>query len=125
MYHLDASRRYFLYRHATDMRKGFDGLCGHVRDGLQKDPLGGDVFVFLNKRRTHLKALCWEGDGFSLYYKRLERGTYELPRSMDACMAIPLRRDELMLMLHGISLQYVRRRERFAMPNKTNTENTH
>lgn len=61
------------------MRKGFDGLSGLVREGLLKDPLSGDVFIFFNKRRTHVKLLLWERDGFSLYHKRLERGTYELP----------------------------------------------
>lgn len=58
------------------MRKGFDGLSGLVREG---DPLSGDVFIFFNRRRTQVKLLLWERDGFSIYHKRLERGTYELP----------------------------------------------
>lgn len=91
------------------MRNGFDGLSGLVRQGLSKDPLSGDVFIFFNKRRSHVKLLLWEKDGFSIYHKRLERGTYELPASATR----ELRSDELMLILQGISLKSVRRRERF------------
>ncbi|HEU5146336.1 MAG TPA: IS66 family insertion sequence element accessory protein TnpB [Chryseosolibacter sp.] len=109
MLSLSPSNRYFLYRHQADMRKGFDGLSGLVREGLSKDPLSGDVFIFFNKRRTHVKLLLWERDGFSLYHKRLERGTYELPSTT----SVELRRDELMLILQGISLKSVRRRKRF------------
>jgi transposase len=109
MLSLSQSYRYFLYRHHTDMRNGFDGLSGLVRQGLSKDPLSGDVFIFFNKRRSHVKLLLWEKDGFSIYHKRLERGTYELPTSVTG----ELRNDELMLILQGISLKSVRRRERF------------
>lgn len=91
------------------MRKGFDGLSGLVREGLGKDPLSGDVFIFFNKRRTQVKLLLWERDGFSIYHKRLERGTYELPVNASA----ELRSDELMLILQGISLKSIRRRKRF------------
>jgi transposase len=91
------------------MRKGFDGLSGLVREGLQKDPLSGDVFIFFNGRRTQVKLLLWERDGFSIYHKRLEQGTYELPVPSKA----ELRTDELMLILQGISLKSVRRRTRF------------
>ncbi len=109
MFSLSSSCRYFLYRHPTDMRKGFDGLSGLVRDGLQKDPLSGDVFIFFNKRRSQVKLLLWERDGFSMYYKRLEQGTYELPLSTSS----ELKSSELMLILQGISLKSVRRRKRF------------
>lgn len=117
MLSLSPSNRYFLYRHQADMRKGFDGLSGLVREGLSKDPLSGDVFIFFNKRRTHVKLLLWERDGFSLYHKRLERGTYELPSTASE----ELRSDELMLVLQGISLKSVRRRKRFDV-NKINFE---
>ena len=114
MLSLPSSCRYFLYSHRTDMRKGFDGLSGLVRDALQKDPLSGDVFIFFNKRRGQVKLLLWERDGFSIYHKRLERGTYELPPPTSPSIQVELRSDELMLILQGISLQSVRRRKRFA-----------
>jgi len=61
------------------MRKSFDGLTGIVQNELKADPLGGAIFIFLNRRRNQVKLLLWEGDGFSLYHKRLEKGSYELP----------------------------------------------
>ena len=101
------------------MRKGFDGLSGLVREGLSKDPLSGDIFIFFNKRRTQVKLLVWEKDGFSIYHKRLERGTYELPASTSN----ELGSDELMLILQGISLKSVRKRKRFDL-NKNNFESS-
>ena len=93
------------------MRKGFDGLSGIVRGALNKDPLSGAVFIFLNRRRNQIKLLLWERDGFSLYHKRLERGTYELP--IGDGDSVELRSDELMLILQGITLKSVQRRKRF------------
>lgn len=117
MLSLSPSCRYFLYRHQTDMRKGFDGLSGIVRNDLGQDPLSGDVFIFINRRRNQVKLLLWEGDGFSLYYKRLERGTYEVPSTGDG-VSVALRREELMLILQGISLRSVQRRKRYNVGEK-------
>jgi len=105
-----AAQRYFLYREPADMRKGFDGLGGLVRSALKRDPLSGDVFVFINRRRTHVKLLVWDRNGFVLYYKRLERGTFEIP--VTDRLTWPL----LMLMLEGISLKTVRYRKRYIRP---------
>ena len=58
------------------MRKSFDGLCGLVITVMGRQPTSGEVFVFLNRNRTHIKLLHWEHGGFVLYYKRLERGTF-------------------------------------------------
>lgn len=113
MLSVSSSSRYFLYRHQSDMRKGFDGLSGLVRDGMKQDPLSGDIFIFFNKRRSQVKLLLWERDGFSIYHKRLERGTYEFPSLTHSCTSAELHSDELMLILQGISLQSVRRRKRF------------
>lgn len=100
------------------MRKSFDGLSGIVRNELGKDPLSGEVFIFINKRCNQVKILLWEGDGFLLYCKRLEKGTYELPSWKDTARAVELRSDELMLILQGISLRSVRRRKRFHLNGK-------
>lgn len=113
MLSLSPSIRYYLYRHPTDMRKSFDGLSGLVRNDLGQEPLNGDVFIFLNRRNNHIKLLFWEGDGFSLYHKRLERGTYELPLRDESAACLTLRSDELMLILQGISLKSVRKRKRY------------
>lgn len=114
MLSLSVHQRYYLFRGHADMRKGFDSLCGLVRDHLQKDPLGGDVFVFINRRRNQIKLLCWEGDGFMLFYKRLEEGTYELPELKPEINQIELSSESLMLILRGISLRSIKRRPRYA-----------
>lgn len=107
------AQRYFLHREPTDMRKSFDGLCGLVRSGMKRDPLSGDVFVFVNRRRTHVKLLVWDRSGFVLYYKRLEEGTFELPKGPEAgALTWP----ELMLILEGVSLKSARYRKRYVHP---------
>ena len=95
------------------MRKGMDGLSGLVREGMKRDPLSGEIFIFFNRRCNQVKLLLWERDGFSIYYKRLERGSYELPAVDGPGNSIELRSDEIMLILQGIVLQSVRRRKRF------------
>ncbi|WP_256449986.1 IS66 family insertion sequence element accessory protein TnpB [Chitinophaga sp. GbtcB8] len=110
---LTTAGRYFLYRPATDMRKSFDSLTGIVRDQLQGNPMSTDVFIFLNRNRTHIKLLLWEGDGFALYYKRLEKGTYELPVFGQADNKACITQNQLLLMLQGISLKQVHYRKRY------------
>jgi transposase len=110
---LSSSRRYFLYGNISDMRKGFDSLSGIVRDELKQDPLSGDIFIFFNRRRNQIKLLLFEGDGFSMYYKRLEKGTYEIPVPQNSSSSMQIKSDELSLILQGISLVSVRRRLRY------------
>ena len=101
------------------MRKGFDGLSGLVRNELGMDPLSGDVFIFLNRRRTHMKLLVWEASGFVVYYKRLERGRFEYPNIEGPDRSIVISWRQLMLIIQGIELQSVRQRKRFSLPKKT------
>ena len=72
-----ANLHYYQCCGPTDMRNGFDGLAGIVRNSLGKDPVSGNIFIFLNKAGTHFKLLYWDGDGFALFYKRLEKGRYQ------------------------------------------------
>jgi len=104
-----SAQRYFFYREPADMRKGFDGLSGLVRSELRRDPLSGDVFVFVNRRRTHVKLLVWDRTGYALYYKRLEAGTFEIPESGTLTWS------ELVLLLEGVSLSSVRYRKRYRL----------
>ena len=111
---LSNARRYFLYRRPTDIRKGFNGLAGLVRNELGQDPLTGDVFIFLSKRRIQVKLLQWDGDGFAIYYKRLERGAYELPAAAGASPgALPLTATQLQLILSGVVLKNIKMRARY------------
>ena len=123
MFSLSERHRYFLYRAPTDMRKGFDGLSGAVRTDLGLDPLSGDVFIFLNSRRTHMKLLVWEASGFVLYYKRLERGRFEYPDTVQAGESIVISWPQLMLIIQGIDLKSVRHRKRFLLPEKMQKNN--
>jgi transposase len=106
-----SSLRYFVYSTVTDMRKGFDGLSGLVRNHLLRDPTCGDVFIFINGPKTHIKLLFWDGDGYVIYYKRLEKGTFDLPKSNEGCME--LKRQDLMMILEGIKLEICKKKVRF------------
>jgi transposase len=68
--------RVYAYARPTDMRKGFDGLCALVTQGLHRDPLSGDVFIFVSRDRVRAKTLQWDGTGLCIYAKRLERGRF-------------------------------------------------
>jgi transposase len=94
------------------MRNGFDGLAGIVRNHLKKDPISGDVFIFINKNRTHIKLLYWDGDGFALFYKRLERGRYAFT-PLDKPLR-PIKREELMMLLEGLSFQGMSKKNRYS-----------
>jgi transposase len=112
MLYISSSYRFYLSVQSTDMRKGVDSLSGMIRE-VGKDPLCGDIYIFLNRRRTQIKLLLWEGDGFSLYYKRLEKGTYEIPSVRENTISLEIKSDELLLILHGIVLKSVQRRNRY------------
>lgn len=118
MFSLTSSLQYLLYRNPTDMRKSFDGLCGMVQDKLDRNPMSGDVFVFINKRRDRAKLLHWESGGFVLYYKRLEKGTFELPDFGSDLSSIELKWSDLMMMTEGISMKNVNRRKRYFSTKK-------
>lgn len=119
MFNIHSGVRYFLYQGYADMRKSFHGLCGIVTNELHQDIMSGDVFIFLNKRKTHIKLLVWEGDGFAIYYKRLEQGTYEFPSSravstdIQTGKGLVITYNQLLLILQGISLGKVHYRKRY------------
>ena len=110
---LSKVQRYFMHCKNTDMRKGFNGLCGLVRNEFLQNPLSGDVFIFINRPRNRIKLLHWQGDGFAIYYKRLEKGTYEMPEINSTSASIELDAQQLLLILEGISLLSVKKRRRY------------
>lgn len=77
------------------------------------NPLSGDVFVFLSRTRTRIKFLQWQGDGFALYYKRLEKGTFEMPKEFGALSTVQLSSSQLHLIMEGILLSSVKKRTRY------------
>ena len=122
MINLLRSARIFVCTQPTDMRRGFDGLCGMAEHVLRQDPLSGHLFVFRNRARNRLKLLYWDGDGLAIWYKRLERGTFQLPTDLspanDKQVGAEITASELSWLLNGIDLASVRRRTRYQRPNK-------
>ena len=94
----------FAYTRPTDMRKGFDGLCALVTQGLQRDPLSGDIFIFVSRDRIRAKTLQWDGTGLCLDAKRLERGRFAPLWREKGDDPIPLTISELDLFLDGSTL---------------------
>ena len=107
-----SAARIFLKRGATDMRKGFDGLAGLVREAFGREPTDGSLFVFVSRRRDIVKALYWDRDGFALWSKRLERGRFVVPPGG----AAEIGRADLALLLEGVSARVIRRSPRWRAP---------
>lgn len=114
MLHLSDSRRYWLYSGDTDMRKSFHALASLVRYKMQSNVLSGDIYVFISRRRNAIKLLRWEGDGFAIFYKRLEKGTFELPQYDSNNNAMLITDNELSFVLKGIALKKVKYRPRYS-----------
>jgi transposase len=115
MLSLSSGSRYFLYQQPCDMRCGIYALAGLVQNSLKQNPLSGDIFIFIGKRGNQIRLLQWDRDGYALYIKRLERGTFERPSNGK----LQLSAQELMLILGGIRLSSVQMRKRYARPVTT------
>ena len=126
MLSLPVSVRIFIYTGVTDMRRSFDRLAQMVEEHLEQDPESGYLYLFFNRRRDCVKMLLWEGDGFVIWYKRLEAGTFAVPGPGPLCAGAPPRADgtqpagvqiparDLNLLLGGVDPARVTRRKRFA-----------
>lgn len=97
------------------MRKGFDALCGIVQQHMQANILQGGVYIFVNRKRNQIKLLTWENDGLAIYYKRLEKGVYELPSITAGNTSANIDAVELQLILQGIVLSSVKKKRRFSL----------
>lgn len=114
MIHFPASVRIYLCTSACDMRKSFDGLHALVRDYLELDALEGHLFVFANRQRDRVKILYWDRDGFAVWCKRLEQGTYAMPfTSEQGLRRQEITAHELSALLSGIDLKQASRRKRY------------
>ena len=98
----------------ADMRKSFDGLAALAKGSLQLDPFSGHLFVFANRRRDRLKVLYWDRDGFAVWAKRLEHGTFRIPAATAG--RVEMTAADLAALLAGIDLDAARRRPRYARP---------
>lgn len=105
MFGLSVATKIYLGASAVDMRKGFDGLYGLVRDQLGQDPLSGHLFLFTNRERTRLKVLVWDGSGLWVCAKRLEKGRFRWPVVTGGERSVVVRAGELAMLLNGLDLK--------------------
>jgi transposase len=110
MFGVGPATRIYLAAGATDMRKGFEGLYGLVRDRLLCDPLSGHLFLFCNAQRNRLKLLLYDGSGLWVCAKRLDRGRFKWPAVESERVKVVLTQEELVLLLGGIDLSQAERR---------------
>ncbi len=110
---LTDQRSYHLYRKETDMRKGFNMLCGIIANELGRQVTGGDAFIFINKPRTHLKLIVYEQGGFTIFYRRLEKGAFEVPAFDLDARSMQISSNQLNFILQGVSLQSIKYRKRY------------
>jgi len=111
-----ATVRIWLAREPADMRCGFDRLAELAGVVTGQDPLSGHLFLFRGRRGDRLKILYFDKDGYALWYKRLEEGTFKLPRLDGAQASVELRASELAMMLDGIDLKSIKRGRRYSRP---------
>jgi transposase len=109
MFSPGVATKIFIAVEAIDMRKGFEGLYGLVRDHLEQDPLSGHLFLFTNRTRTRLKALVWDGSGLWVCAKRLEKGRFQWPQVAPA-RSVTMRPEELAMLVNGLDVQHTKQR---------------
>ncbi len=112
----ESGLRFWLYRKPTDMRKSFDGLAALVRHALGEDPLDGALYTFVNRRRTLMKVLYFERDGYCIWSKRLERGRFQV--RWEAPEKLALDHSAWRFIVEGIDLSSVRRLKRYRHPTR-------
>ena len=114
MFTLSSTNSFHLYNQPTDMRKSFDGLSGLIQNNLESNPCNGDVFIFINKRRDKIKLLHWQGISFTLYYKRLEEGTFEVPIYDPEVGSVVLNYTQIVMLVDGLTIKNIKKRKRYA-----------
>jgi transposase len=107
---LGPATKIYIAVEAVDMRKGFDGLYGLVRDRLGADPLSGHLFLFANRERSRLKVLVWDGSGLWVCAKRLEKGRFRWPAAVDGSSVV-MRPEELAMLINGLDVTQARPRK--------------
>lgn len=122
MLSLPLGMKIYLYSQPTDMRCSFDGLYAVVKNHLHLDVRSGGLFLFINRRRSMIKCMYWDTDGIAIWAKRLERGTLQHPRPQGSDNHLVIDHTQLSLLLSGIELASVKRRQRYVVPADFDTQ---
>jgi transposase len=102
---LSMDANFYLYRKPVKMSRSFDGLAALIRTDLNKDIINGDVFIFLNRQRTTIKVFVYENQGFSIFYRRLDEGSFQLPLIIADDVSYKMSSEQMIAMLSGMSLE--------------------
>jgi len=113
MFALTSTMTYVLCSRRIDMRKGIYSLYQHIKSEMHRNPLSGEVYLFFGKNLDTLKILHWEKDGFVLYIKKLEQGTFEIPCYNSDSGCYEMKWSTFVLIMEGISLRSAKFRKRF------------
>lgn len=116
MFALTSGMTYYLCPRSIDMRKGIYSLYSHVKSEMGRNPLSGEVYLFFGKHRDTVKILHWDRDGFVLYIKKLEQGTFETPCLNPASGSYEMKWSTFVLIMEGVSIRSVKYRKRFTAP---------
>jgi transposase len=119
---LPAHLRIYVALQPVDMRKSHHGLAAIVQNNLQLDPLGDQIVLFVNKRRNLLKMLFFDRSGLALFYKRLEKGTFQMPVAEGGARRIGIDPAQLAMILEGIDLNTAKRRTRYQRNRAAQTD---
>lgn len=122
MFTLSSTSNFHLYSKPTDMRKSFDGLSGIIQNTLERSPLNGDVFIFINRRRDKIKLLHWQGVSFTLYYKRLEEGTFEVPTYDSEAGSLMLTYTQMVMLVDGLTIKNIKKRKSYTLSTEAVNE---
>jgi len=114
-----SSARVYLYLHQVDMRRSFDGLMAIVQSEFDRDIRLGDYFMFINRRRDHLKIIWWDRDGLAIFMKRLESGTVQKPNTTSNGKSLMIDQAQLSMLLTGIDVSNIKRRKRYQVQPAT------
>lgn len=118
MLSIPGALKIYLATAPVDFRKSHDGLAAIIEQALREDPLSGGLFVFTNKRADRVKLLYWDNDGYALWYKRLEQGTFRFPRAEGESQKLTLSAADFQMILSGVDLSSVKRLKRYCRPER-------
>jgi transposase len=121
MLNIPGALKIFLAVAPTDLRKSHDGLAALVEHALESDPFSGQLFVFRNKRADRVKLLYWDGDGYALWYKRLEVGCFRFPVAAEGATRMAIAANDLTMLLAGVDLTSVKRSRRYRRHDSSKT----